>query len=214
MSRQSHLRSVSGGLGARVCQLDASDASKLAGQMTGKRPQPDSEGPFLSCKSAGDLIRGDINDPGSYVEGRIYSTNPSNNQYTVDIRGDSEPNAAYLDVVVEGKLQKRLELLVGDKLQISLNGAHLLPRSGPASRLPVVLRFREGITILLVSRAGPQGEKGKLFHIWPRSSTYSVAFRLRLTLFVESRHQSGQKAKIRTGRWCPRHQLALYSASG
>ncbi|KAH9980969.1 hypothetical protein BGW80DRAFT_301893 [Lactifluus volemus] len=42
-----------------------------------------------------------------------------------------------------------------------------MPRTGAPSHLQVMLRFREGITVLLVSRAGPQGEKGKLFHIWP-----------------------------------------------
>jgi hypothetical protein len=176
MSRPSHGH-VSGGL---VSQLDASDASKLGGQMTGKRPHPDSAGPFLSRKSASDIINGDIDAPGSYIVGRIFSKNPSKNQYTVDIRRDSSAKAAYLDVVIEDKLQKRLELLVGDHLHISLKGAQLLPHSGPASHLPALLRFREGITVLLLSRAGPQGEKEKLFHVWPGSSTYSAVVRLSL----------------------------------
>ena len=141
--------------------------------MTSKRPYQDPEGLFLSRKSASDIVNGDIDSPGSYIAGRIFSKNSTKKQYTVDIRQESSPKAAYLDVVIEDKLQKRLELLVGDHLHISLKGAHLLPHSGPASHVPAVLRFREGITILLVSRAGLQGEKGKLFHVWPGSSTYT-----------------------------------------
>ena len=142
--------------------------------MTGKRPHPDSEGLFLSRKGVSDITNGDIEAPGSYIVGKIFSKNPNKNQYTVDIRRDSNSKAVYLDVVIEDKLQKRLELLVGDLLHISLKGAQVLPHSGPASHVPVVLRFREGITILLVSRAGPQGEKGKLFHVWPIASAYLV----------------------------------------
>ncbi|KAH8986920.1 hypothetical protein EDB83DRAFT_1168118 [Lactarius deliciosus] len=138
--------------------------------MAGKRPRTDSAGLFLSRKSASDIARGDIDAPGSYVVGRIFSKNPAKNQYTVDIRRDSKAKAAYLDVVIEDKLQKRFELLVGDQLHILLKGAQLLPHSGPASHLPALLRFREGITILLVSRAGLQGEKEKLFHVWPGSN--------------------------------------------
>ncbi|KAH9020446.1 hypothetical protein EDB85DRAFT_2095013 [Lactarius pseudohatsudake] len=138
--------------------------------MAGKRPRPDSAGLFLSRKSASDIANGDIDAPGSYIVGRIFSKNPAKNQYTVDIRRDSNAKAAYLDVVIEDKLQKRLELLVGDQLHILLKGAQLLPHSGPASHLPALLRFREGITILLVSRAGLQGEKEKLFNVWPGSN--------------------------------------------
>jgi hypothetical protein len=141
--------------------------------MTSKRPYQDPEGLFLSRKSASDIANGDIDAPGSYLAGRIFSKNPTKNQYTVDIRRDSSAKAAYLDVFIVDKLQKRLELLVGDHLHISLKGAQLLPHSGPASHLPALLRFREGITILLVSRAGLQGEKEKLFHVWPGSSTYT-----------------------------------------
>ena len=142
--------------------------------MTGKRPLQDSEGLFLLRKTASDIVKGDIDTPGSYIVGRIFSRNPTKNQYTVDIRRDSSAKAAYLDVVIEDKLQKRLELLIGDHLHISLQGAQVLPYSGTASHLPILLRFREGITILLVSRAGLQGQKGKLFNIWPGSSTYSA----------------------------------------
>ncbi|KAI9446168.1 hypothetical protein H4582DRAFT_1904053 [Lactarius indigo] len=139
--------------------------------MTGKRPHPDSAGLFLLRKSASDIAKGDIDAPGSYIVGRVFSKNPAKNQYVVDIRRDSNAKAVYLDVVIEDKLQKRFELLVGDHLHILLKGAQLLPHSGPASHLPALLRFREGITILLVSRAGLQGEKEKLFHVWPGSNT-------------------------------------------
>jgi hypothetical protein len=50
--------------------------------MTGKRPHPDSEGLFLSRKSASDIANGDIDAPGSYIVGRIFSKNPTKNQYT------------------------------------------------------------------------------------------------------------------------------------
>jgi hypothetical protein len=140
--------------------------------MKGKRAQPESTNPFESRKHAADILRGDIDIPGSYIEGRIFSLNPRNNQYTVDIRLDSKAKATHLDVFIEKKLQKRLELLVGDHLQISLQGAQLLPHTGAPSHLPFVLRFREGITVLLVSRAGPQDEKEKLFDIWPGHSEH------------------------------------------
>ena len=165
---------------ARVCQLDASGRVKIVRSMTSKRPHPDSAGLFLSRKSASDIANGDIDAFGSYIVGRIFSKNPARNQYTVDIRRDANAKAAYLDVVIEDKLQKRLELLVGDHLHISLKGAQLISHTGPASHLPVLLRFREGITILLAERAGLQGEKGKLFHVWPGSSTYSAVVRLSL----------------------------------
>jgi hypothetical protein len=153
--------------------------------MTGKRPHPDSEGLFLSRKGASDIANGDVDTPGSYIVGRIFSKNPTKNQYTIDIRRDSSAKPAYLDVVIEDKLQKRLELLVGDHLHISLKGAQLLPHSGPATHLPALLRFLEGITVLLVSRAGLQGEKGKLFHVWPISSAYSTSVYRILTFFSE-----------------------------
>ncbi len=148
--------------------------------MTGKRPHPERDGLFLSRKYASDIIKGDIDIPGSYVVGYIFSTNPAKNRYTVDIRRHSNAKSAHLDVVIEDKLQKRLELLVGDQLHISLKGVELLPSSGPASHLPILLRFREGITVLLESRTGLQGEKGKLFHIWPGSSMYSAVVFLSL----------------------------------
>jgi hypothetical protein len=139
--------------------------------MSKKRAHPGSTGPFLYRKHAADILRGDVDSPGSYIEGRIFSTNPRKNQYTIDIRKGSDAKATYLDVFLEDKLQKRLgELLVGDYLQILLQGAQVLPYSGASSHLRVVLRFREGITILLVSRAGLQGERGKLFQFWPGSS--------------------------------------------
>ena len=142
----------------------------LATVMTGKRTHTDSAGPFLSRKYAADLLKGDVDSPGSFIEGRIFATNPGKNLYTVDVRLDLKAKAAYLDVAIEDKLQKSLELLVGDHLRISLRGAQLLPFSGAHSHVPVILRFREGITVLLVSRAGLQGEKDKLFHVWPSLS--------------------------------------------
>jgi len=142
--------------------------------MMGKRAHTDSTGPFLARKYAADLLRGDVDSPGSFIEGRVFSMNPRKNVYTLDIRLDSKAKAAYLDIYIEDKLQKRLgELLVGDHLQISLRGAQLLPFTGASSHLPVILRFREGITVLLVSRAGLQGEKEKLFQVWPGSSEHS-----------------------------------------
>jgi hypothetical protein len=140
--------------------------------MMGKRAHTDSTGPFLARKYAADLLRGDVDSPGSFIEGRVFSKNPRKNVYTLDIRLDSKAKAAYLDVYIEDKLQKRLELHVGDHLQISLRGAQLLPFAGASSHLPVILRFREGITALLVSRAGLQAEKEKLFQVWPGSSEH------------------------------------------
>jgi hypothetical protein len=142
--------------------------------MMGKRTHTDSTGPFQARKYAADLLRGDVDSPGSFIEGRVFSMNPRKNVYTLDIRLDSKAKAAYLDIYIEDKLQKRLgELLVGDHLQISLRGAQLLPFTGASSHLPVILRFREGITALLVSRAGLQAEKEKLFQVWPGSSEHS-----------------------------------------
>lgn len=147
--------------------------------MTSKRPHTDSAGLFVSRKYATDLLRSDIDGAGSFVEGNVLLTNPRKNLYTIDIRLNSKAKPAHLDVVIEDKLQRRLgELIVGDRLRISLQGAQLLPFSpGGSSHVPVTLRFIEGVTILLVSRAGPQGEKEKLFHIWPGSSTHSILLR-------------------------------------
>jgi hypothetical protein len=139
--------------------------------MKGKRPQPESTKPFESRKYAADLLKFDIDIPGSFIEGSIFSISPRDNKYTVDIRRDSKAKAAYLDVYIDEKLKKRLEILINDRLRISLQGAQFLPHTAP-SRLPVILRFREGITVLLVSRAGPQREKEKLFHIWPGQSEH------------------------------------------
>jgi hypothetical protein len=146
--------------------------------MTGKRPHTDFAGPFISRKYAADLLRGDIDSAGSFVEGHVRSTNPRKNLYTVDIRLDAKAKPAPLDVVIEDKLQRRMgELIVGDHLRISLQGARLLPLSSDASsHVPIKLHFIEGVTILLVSRAGPQREKEKLFHIWPGSSKHSISF--------------------------------------
>jgi hypothetical protein len=141
--------------------------------MTGKRGRTDSTGPFYARKHAADLLSGDVDDPGSFIEGRVFSTNPRKNLYTLDIRLDSRANATHLNVFIEEKLQKRLgELFVGDHLKISLRGAQLLPSPGSSLHVPVVLRFREGITVLLVSRAGLQGEKEKLFQVWPGPSEH------------------------------------------
>jgi hypothetical protein len=140
--------------------------------MTGKRAPLDSARSFVSRKYAADIVRGDIDSPGSYIEGRIFSVNPRKNHYTVDIRLDSKAKAAYLDVFIEEKLHKKLELLVGDVVRIALQSVQLLPYTGPSSHVPALLRFREGITVLLVSRAGLQGEKEKLIHIWPGSSKH------------------------------------------
>ncbi|KAH9981741.1 hypothetical protein BJV74DRAFT_853868, partial [Russula compacta] len=138
----------------------------------GKRAHPDSARPFTSRKYAADILRGDIHCPGGFIEGRIISTNPGKHQYTIDIRLDSKAKAAYLDIFIENKLQKRLgELLVGDTIRISLRGAQILPYSGASSHVPVILRFIEGITVLLVSRAGLQSEKEKFFDVWPVPNT-------------------------------------------
>jgi hypothetical protein len=140
-----------------------------------KRARQDSAGPFLSRLNAADIRDGGIERPGGFIEGRIYSTDPRKNQYTIDIRPSSKAKAVYLDVVIEDKLQKRLgELLIGDHLRILVKDAHILPYSGSPARLPAILRYREGITILLVSRAGIQGEKEKLLSVWPNQSEHSV----------------------------------------
>lgn len=143
----------------------------------GKRARHDSAGLFLSRLNAGDFVNGEINRPGGFIEGRIYSTNPNKNEYTIDIHPNlnSKAKAVYLDIVIEVKLQRQLgELLVGDHLQILLEGAGILPRPKTPTHLPVILRYREGITVLLVSRAGPQGEKKKLLSVWPNQSEHSI----------------------------------------
>jgi hypothetical protein len=140
----------------------------------GKRARQDA-GPFLSRIFAEDILRGNVESPGSFIEGRIYATNTRKNQYTIDIRPNSKARAIYLDVFIEDKLQRRLgELPVGDHLRILLQGAQLLPYSGASSHLSTILRFREGITLLLMSRTGLQGEKEKLLSIWPVSSEHSI----------------------------------------
>jgi hypothetical protein len=140
-----------------------------------KRPRQDAAGPFLSRKYAADILGGNVDSPGSYIEGSIFATNPRKNQYTIDVRPNSKAKAAYLDVFIEDKLQRRLgELPVGDHLRILLQGAQLLPYSGASSHLPTILRFREGITVLLMSRAGLQGEKEKLLSVWLGSSERSI----------------------------------------
>jgi hypothetical protein len=140
-----------------------------------KRARQDSAGPFLSRLNAGDILSGDIERPGSFIEGRIYSTNPTNNQYTIDIRPNSKAKAIYLDVVIEDKLQRKLgELLVGDHLRILLQGAQILPYSNSPTHLPAIFRYREGITVLLMSRAGLQGEKEKTLSVWPNPSEHSI----------------------------------------
>jgi hypothetical protein len=141
----------------------------------GKRVRQDSAEPFLSHINAANILNGEIDSPGSYVEGRIYSTNPGKNQFTIDVLPNSKAKAVYLDVFIADKLQRRLgELIVGDHLRILLRGAQLLPYPGAHSHLPVIIRFTEGITVLLVSRAGPQGEKEKLLSVWPSLSKYSI----------------------------------------
>ena len=187
MSHLHHLTKCVWGLSVHVFVnlTRLAPARQIEQPMTGKRPHPDSERLFLSRKGASDIANADIEAPGSYISGKIFSKNPTKNQYTIDIRRDSSSKATYLDIVIEEKLQRRLELLVGDHLHISLKGAQLLPRSGPASHVPALLRFQEGITILIVSRAGLQGEKGKLFHVWPISSAYSSSVHLSLTFCSE-----------------------------
>ena len=141
-----------------------------------KRATQDSAGLFLSRLNAEDILDGEIERPGSFIEGRIYSTNPRKSLYTIDIRPNSKSKArVYLDVFIENKLQRRLgELLVGDHLRILLQGAHILPYSGSPAHLRATLRYIEGITILLMSRAGPQCEKEKLLSVWPNPSEYSI----------------------------------------
>lgn len=141
-----------------------------------KRARQDSAGPFLSRVSAADILDGKIERPGNFIEGRIYSTNPRKNQYTIDIRPNWKAKAVYLDIDVEDKLQRRLgELCVGDYLRILLQGAYILPYSGsPTTHLPVILRYRDSITVLLVSRAGLQGEKEKLLSVCLNSSEHSI----------------------------------------
>jgi hypothetical protein len=142
----------------------------------GKRARQDSAGHFLSRINAADILKGDIGGQGSYIEGRIHAKSPRNNHYSIDVRPPNpKAKPVYLDVFIADKLQRRLEeLSVGDHLRILLEGAQLLPYSGSSSHLSVTLRFNEGITVLLMSRAGLQGEKETLFSIWPGSSEYSI----------------------------------------
>ena len=140
-----------------------------------KRARQDSAGPFLSRINAADIIHGETERPGGFIEGRIYSTNSRKNQYTIDIRPSSKARAVYLDVFIDDSLQRRLgELFVGDHLRILLQGALLLPYTGSPTHLPAILRYKEGITLLLVSRAGLRGEKEKLLSVWPKSCEYSI----------------------------------------
>lgn len=140
-----------------------------------KRARQDSAEPFLSRFDAADILDGEIERPGGFIEGRIYSINPRKNQYTFDVRPNPKAKAVYLDVVIEDSLQRRLgELLVGDHLRILLQGAHILPYHDSPMHLPVILRYREGITVLLMSRAGLQGENERLFSVWPNTSEHSV----------------------------------------
>ena len=143
-----------------------------------KRVRQDSAGPFLSRLNAADIRDGNIERPGGFIEGHIYSINPRENQYAIDIRPTSKAKPVYLDVFIKDKLQRRLgELLVGDHLRILLQGAHILPYSNSPTHLPVVLRYIEGITVLLISRPGLQGEREKLLSVWPNSpnpSEYSI----------------------------------------
>jgi hypothetical protein len=139
-----------------------------------KRNRQDSARPFLSRLNAADILDGEIERPGGFIEGRIYSMDPRKNQYTIDIRPNSKAKAVYLVVAIEDKLQRRLgEFLVGDYLRISLQGAHILPYSGSPTHLRAMLRYREGITVLL-ARAGFQGEKEKFLSVWPNSSEHSI----------------------------------------
>ncbi|KAH9993825.1 hypothetical protein BJV77DRAFT_1067095 [Russula vinacea] len=100
----------------------------------GKRARQDPAGPFLSRITTADILRGDIHDQGSYIEGRIHAKNPRNNQYSIDVRPlNVKAKPVYLDVFIAEKLQRRLgELSVGDHLRILLEGAQLY-------RLPVLL---------------------------------------------------------------------------
>jgi hypothetical protein len=140
-----------------------------------KRARQDSAGPFLSRLNAADILDGEIERPGGFIEGRICSTNPRKNQYTFDVRPNPKAKAVYLDVVIEDKLQRRLEkFLVGDHLRILLQGAQTLPFYDSPMHLPAILRYREGITVLLMSRPGLQGEKERLFSVWPNTSEHSV----------------------------------------
>ncbi len=186
--------------------------------MTAKRPHTDSAGPFVFRKYAKDLLEGEIDSAGSFVEGHVHLTNPRKNLYTIDIRLDSKAKPALLDVVIEDKLHRRLgELVVSDHLRISLQGAQLLPLSAGASsesHLPVTLRFVEGVTILLVSRAGPQGEKEKLFHIWPASSKHSILLRASFNPLCWRRHRQDQKAKTGTEHRLLRRRVVLYASCG
>lgn len=139
-----------------------------------RRARQDCAGLFLSRLNAADILDGEIERPGGFIEGRIYSKNPRKNQYTIDLRPNSKAKAVYLVVAIEDKLERRLgELLVGDHLRILLQGAHILPYSDSPMHLPAILRYGEGITVLLTS-AGLQGEKEKLLSVWPNPSEHFV----------------------------------------
>ena len=153
----------------------ATTGDALFDPIMNKRAHQDSAGLFLSRLNAEDIVGGEIERPGSFIEGRIHSTNPRKSLYTIDIRPNSKAKVVYLNVFIENKLQRRLgELLVGDHLRILLQGAHILPYSGSPAHLRVTLRYIEGTTILLMSRAGPQCEKEKLLSVWPNPSEYSI----------------------------------------
>jgi hypothetical protein len=161
-----------------------------------KRARKDSAGPFLSCMNAGDIIHGETERPGGFIEGRIYSTNSRKNQYTIDIRPNSKAKAVYLDVFIDDSLQRRLgELFVGDHLRILLQGALLLPYTGSPTHLPVILRYKEGITLLLISRAGLRGEKEKLLSVWPKSCEHSILASVGYNAFVGADTGKAKKRK-------------------
>ena len=213
-------RGAFGGLVRGTCYKllirDPRRGQSLSTVMTGKRPHTDSAGPFISRKYAADLLGSDIDSAGSFVEGHVRSTNPRKNLYTVDIRLDAKAKPALLDVVIEDKLQRRMgELIVGDHLRISLQGARLLPfPSDASSHVPLRLHFIEGVTILLVSRAGPQGEKEKLFNIWPVSSTHSILLHASSNPHCWRRQRQGQKAKTGPKHRLLRHWVVLYACCG
>lgn len=141
-----------------------------------KRARQDPAGPFLSRLNAADICGGEIERPGGFIEGRIHTINPTKNQYSIDIRPTSKAKPVYLDVFIKDKLQRKLgDFCVGDHLRILLQGAHILPYSdSPPTHLSVILRYIEGITVLLTLRAGLQGEKEKLLSVWPNPSEHSI----------------------------------------
>jgi len=158
-----------------LCVAATRLSETLSTLIMSKRARQDSTGPFLSRLNAADIIDGEFERPGGFIEGRIYSMNPRKNQYTIDVRPNSKAKAVYLDVAIEDKVQRRLgELLVGDHLRILLLGAHVLPYSGSPAHIPAIIRYRESITVLLMSRAGLQGEKERLLSVWPNPSEHSI----------------------------------------